>query len=72
MIYLDALFSSAEIDVVPISREVIDKATELRAQFSLKTPDALHIATAILGKAKSFLTGDKELAKCTAKAVELV
>ena len=44
----DAFFASAEVDVVPISVAFVDKATELRATLNAKTPDALHLSTAIL------------------------
>jgi predicted nucleic acid-binding protein len=31
---------------IGISLEVIDKATDLRAKYNFKTPDALHLAAA--------------------------
>jgi predicted nucleic acid-binding protein len=68
----DAFFASAEVDVLPITLAVVEKATELRATLNVKTPDALHLATAILAGATAFLTGDKGLARCTAVAVEIL
>jgi predicted nucleic acid-binding protein len=68
----DAFFISAEVDVLPISVAVVDKATELRAALKLKTPDALHLATAILSGATSFLTGDKALDRCKEISVEIL
>jgi predicted nucleic acid-binding protein len=38
--------------------EIADLAAELRASHNLKTPDALHAATAIQGKASGFVTND--------------
>jgi predicted nucleic acid-binding protein len=43
-----------------VSREVLLTAAKLRADFpALRTPDAIHTATAILAKASTFLTGDR-------------
>lgn len=38
--------------------EIADLAAELRALHNLQTPDALHAATAIQGKATGFVTND--------------
>jgi predicted nucleic acid-binding protein len=36
----------------------------LRAAHGFKTPDAIHLATALLQSAGVFLTGDENLKKC--------
>ena len=66
----DAFFASVEVDILPLTTAVVDKATELRATLNVKTPDALHLAAAILAGAKAFWTADKALVRCTAIAVE--
>lgn len=44
----------------PVSREVLLTAARLRADMpALRTPDAIHAATAILTHASEFLTGDR-------------
>jgi len=68
----DAFFSSAEVEVFELSAAVIEKATELRAAWNVKTPDAIHLASAILAGAMAFLTGDKGLARCTEILVEVL
>jgi predicted nucleic acid-binding protein len=68
----DAFFTSNETVLLEIDAAVIDKATELRAALAIKTPDAIHLASAILVKASSFLTGDRALLRCTEVAVEIV
>ena len=44
----EALFSAGRMLVVDLTAEVVERATEIRAQHKLKTPDALHLATAVL------------------------
>ncbi len=57
------------LEIIP---DVIEKATELRADLNLKSPDAIHLATAILAKATAFLTGDRTLARCKQVGVEIL
>jgi predicted nucleic acid-binding protein len=68
----DALFSAGRVKLVNIGAPIIDGATELRAKFNLKTPDALHVASAIVSGASSFLTADAALERCKDIAVELL
>jgi predicted nucleic acid-binding protein len=53
-------FESARI--VSLSPAVCDLAAELRAQYRLKTPDALHAAAAIFHGWNEFWTNDRRLA----------
>jgi predicted nucleic acid-binding protein len=68
----DAFFSGAEVTVVDLTVLVIEMATELRASFKVTTPDALHLASAIVAGAEAFLTGDQSLARCTQIPVEVL
>jgi predicted nucleic acid-binding protein len=58
----DAFFTSAEVTVLEVSPAVIEKATALRAALKVKTPDAIHLASAIVTGVDAFLTGDSTLA----------
>ena len=45
----------------PINTEVLEVALEIRAKYNFKTPDSIHLATAIYCKCDSFVTNDKRL-----------
>lgn len=48
-----------------IGAAVYDLATDLRAQHGLKTPDAIHLATALSHGCAEFRTNDLRLARAT-------
>lgn len=48
----------ARIGLVPIGHEIATLAADLRGTYRLKTPDALHLATAIAADADRFVTGN--------------
>jgi len=56
--YRDILLNSREFKIVPILQKIAESAAQLRADYNLKTPDALHIATAIESGCTIFLTND--------------
>jgi predicted nucleic acid-binding protein len=58
--YNDILLSSPYISTVPVTPATAQTAAELRAKSNLKTPDAIHLATAINHHADAFLTGDRD------------
>ena len=59
--YEALLTRSRGLHLVEITRAVCRVAAHLRAAHTLKTPDALHLATALLAKCPVFLTNDREL-----------
>jgi predicted nucleic acid-binding protein len=58
--YNDILLSSPYIFTVPVTPATAQTAAELRATSKLKTPDAIHLATAINHHASDFLTNDRD------------
>ncbi len=54
------------LTLLPISDEVYEKAAHLRATHNLKTPDALHLATALEAGCDEFWTNDTRLSKAGA------
>jgi predicted nucleic acid-binding protein len=68
----DTFFAAAELRVHEIDASVIEAATRLRANYRFKSPDAIHLATAITGGASEFLTGDQQLKQCREVQVEII
>ncbi len=65
-------FSGAIQEIVPLSRVVIDRATDIHAQYGFRTPDAIHLAAALVAGCDVFLTNDHRLNRFTALAVEVI
>ena len=67
-----AFFTDPDITVLPMTAVVCERAARLRAAYSFKLPDALHLATAIEHGCDLFLSADSKLARCADIAVEVV
>ncbi len=67
----DEFFSSDDLTKVPITTEIFDLATELRSLHRTKTPDALHLAAAMLGGCQEFWTNDQRLYAAAGKRIGL-
>ena len=63
--YREIFESFPNLEVLPIDEAVVEIASDLRARHNLRTPDSLHLATAIHGRADAFLSNDKKLQKIT-------
>ena len=68
----DVFFAGVELVLADLSAAVVERATELRARYNLRTPDALHDGTAVEVGATAFLTGDRALARCSELPVEVL
>jgi uncharacterized protein len=68
----DDYFEGAVAEIVALSREVMDRATAIRAQYRFRTPDAIHLAAAVISGCNVFLTNDHRLDRFPEIAVEVV
>lgn len=68
----DRFFGRSDVTRIALAGKVFDLATGLRAEYSLKTPDALHLAAALHGGCDEFWTNDKRLAKAAENRIRLV
>jgi predicted nucleic acid-binding protein len=68
----DDYFASMILEMIPLTRDVVDKATEIRAQFNFKTPDSLHLAAAVVSRCDVFLTNDHRLDWFTGITIEII
>ncbi|WP_242063136.1 type II toxin-antitoxin system VapC family toxin [Nostoc sp. FACHB-892] len=53
------LLLSSQVQLIPISQSILRQAANIRATSNLKTPDAIHAATALSVNCHQFLTNDK-------------
>lgn len=60
-LYRRILLNSRGLTTVAVSADIAERVANLRAQFQIKTPDSLHLATALHTRAGYFLTNDRHL-----------
>ncbi len=53
------LFESADIKLIPTTRQVWEEAATLRALTNLRTPDAVHATTALQERCTAMITNDR-------------
>lgn len=70
--YRDVLLHSREFHLLPVTARMAETAAALRARYNLRTPDALHVATAIEARCEAFLTNDAGIKRVTAITVLLL
>jgi len=59
--YREILLNSKGLSTFAIGHEAAEKAANLRAKYSLRTPDALQVSVGQLYGAEKFLTNDQRL-----------
>lgn len=63
--YNELLTETDYVRLISITPVIAEKAAHLRARYNLRTPDALHLATAIEAGCDAFLTNDLGLNRLT-------
>ncbi|MDQ3565325.1 MAG: PIN domain-containing protein [Pseudomonadota bacterium] len=57
----DRFFEEALNECVALTRPVLALATDIRARYGFKTPDAIHLAASVTSCCDRFLTNDRRL-----------
>ncbi len=57
--------TAAETQLIPISNDILRHAATIRANFNLKTPDAIHAASAVRSGCVQFITNDSIFRRVT-------
>ena len=70
--YQRILLTDSSIEFIPITVPVATRGAQIAARYGLKTPDALHLASALEGRATAFVTADKMLKRVQALDVILL
>lgn len=63
--YEAVLTNSRNFRLVPLTTAIAHLAADIRARYNLKTPDAIHVATAIDAGCDGFLTNDTDIKRIT-------
>jgi predicted nucleic acid-binding protein len=68
----DSFFARADVQVLPISKAVFDRATLIRAMHNFKLGNSLHLAAAIEFGCARFLTNDTRLSATNVIPIEVL
>lgn len=68
----DRLLLSSPLQLIPIRQEILREAAQLRSDYNLKTPDAIHVATALKKNCTLLLTNDVQFRCVTGLSVTIL
>jgi predicted nucleic acid-binding protein len=68
----DRFFEQPRLAWQGLDRPVFELATRLRSESRLKTPDALHLAAALIAGCRQFVTNDQRLAQAAANQIDVI
>lgn len=61
----EELLLSSEMRLIPISQSILRQTANIRATTNIKTPDAIHAATALSVRCNQFITNDRGFCSIT-------
>lgn len=70
--FRSVLHRQPQVRMMPITQLVLEEAATLRATTSLKTPDAIHMATALLSSCTLLLTNDAAFRQMASIPVQML
>lgn len=59
--YIQALNNPDFVALTPTTQDIHIKAAQIRAEYGIKYPDAVHVASALLSACDVFLTNDRKI-----------
>ena len=65
-------FATRVLEMTQLTREVMERATLIRAKYGFRTPDAIHLGAALASDCDVFLTNDNRLSRFLDIRVEVV
>jgi uncharacterized protein len=68
----DNFFDRSVTEVLTLSREIMNRAAEIRAEYNFKTPDSIHLAAAVESGCDVFYTNDHRLDRCKLITIEVI
>ncbi len=69
---LRSMFDAHEVGLIPATRELWEDAARIRANTGLKTPDALHAATALQTRCTLFISNDTDFRRVAGLSVVIL
>jgi predicted nucleic acid-binding protein len=60
-IYKAAIAPTNQLSVIPVDRNILIRAAQVRANTGLKLPDSIHVATAISTNCTTLVTNDRRM-----------
>lgn len=66
------LQQSSDVQLIAITHAILEQAASLRARITIKTPDAIHAATALLAGCALFVTNDNAFRRVPGLTVTLL
>lgn len=70
--YQEILVAGDDYELVVVTPEIAVTAADIRARYSLGTPDSLHVATAIASHCDAMLTNDRDMKRIKELSVLLL
>ena len=71
-LYRTVVLGTAGLTAHPVTRSILEEAARIRAQYGLKSPDAIHAATSLAAGAARFITNDAGFRRVPGLPVELL
>lgn len=66
------LLTGTEVRLLPVTQNILREAAGLRATANLKTPDAIHAASALAANCTQFITNDGDLRRVSVLTVTIL